>query len=214
MSVPRHVFQLILRWPASLQWLVSSRRFTSFYHRRYRRALAFDHGRFAPHTLLTAAYVHGSDSHLYNNLVGYAIAALYTYALCLSVDERRWFRRTVSVQLLLLPILVNLVSYAVFQLPFPDADPVSQGFSGVVSGFVKFLLVALYVFVRRRHSREVGYAIGLSTLFLVLQLIDLRYAGRVRPSVTGLIALGGTLVVVPYLRDGIEIPTDRHVRLL
>ncbi len=111
------------------------------------------------------------------------------------------------MQLLLLPILVNLVSYAVFQLHFPDADPVSRGFSGVVSGFVGFLLVALYVFVRRRHSREVGYAIGLSTLFLVLQLIDLRYAGRVRSPVRGLIALGGTLVVVPYLRDGIEIPT-------
>jgi hypothetical protein len=86
-------------------------------------ALAFDHGQFAPHTLLTAAYVHGSDSHLYNNLIGYAIAALYTYALCLSVDERQWFRRKFSVQLLVIPILVNLVSYTVFQLQCPEADP-------------------------------------------------------------------------------------------
>lgn len=170
-------------------------------------ALAFDHGQFVLHTLLTAAYVHGSDSHLYNNLVGYAIAALYTYALCLSVDERRWFRRTFPVQLLVVPILVNLVSYAIFQLQFPDADPVSRGFSGVVSGFVGFLLVASYVFVRERHNREVGYAIGLGMLLVVLQLIDLRYAGRMRPSVTGLIALGGMLVIVPYLRDGIGVPT-------
>lgn len=169
--------------------------------------LAFDHGQFAPYTLLTAAYVHGSDSHLYNNLIGYAITALYTYALCLSVDERRWFRRTFSVQLLLLPILANLISYTVFRLQFPEADPVSRGFSGVVSSFVGFLLVALYVFVRQRHSREVGYAVGLSMFFILLQLIDLQYAGRLQPSVAGLIALGGILVVVPHLWNGIEVPT-------
>ncbi|WP_435183005.1 hypothetical protein [Halobellus sp. EA9] len=177
----------------------------------FQQALAFDHTRFKGYTLLTAAYVHASDAHLYNNLIGYALAATYTYALCLTVDELSWFRYTFLIHLLTLPILVNLISYAIFATLYPEAEPVSRGFSGVVSGLVGFLLVALYVFVRKRHSREVGYATGLITLLLLMQLIDLRYAGNFRPVVMGLIALASLLVLSPYFRGGIEFP-DKEKR--
>lgn len=176
------------------------------------QALAFDHTRFNGYTLLTAAYVHTSDSHLYNNLIGYALAATYTYALCLTVDELSWFRRTFLVHLLTLPILVNLTSYAIFATLYPGAEPVSRGFSGVVSGFVGFLLVSLSVFVRKRHSRKIGYATGLILLLVLMQLIDLRYSGGFRPVVTGLIILASLLVLLPYIRSGIEIPVKEKRR--
>lgn len=178
----------------------------------FQQTLAFDHTRFNGYTLLTAAYIHASDAHLYNNLIGYALAATYTYALCLTVDELTWFRRTFLVHLLTLPVLVNLTSYAIFATLYPDAEPVSRGFSGVVSGFVGFLLVALSVFVRKRHSRMIGYATGLITLLLLLQLIDLRYSGGFRPLVTGLIALASLLVLSPYFRSGMEIPGKEEQR--
>ena len=169
-------------------------------------ALAFNHTRFNGYTLLTAAYVHASNTHLYNNLVGYALTATYTYALCLFADERQWFRRTLPIYLLALPVLVNLTSYAIFQLQYPDADPVSRGFSGVVGGLGGFLLVALYVFVKKRHDGQLAYAVGLTTFLLLMQLIDLRYAGGFRLSVTGLVLLGGALVFGQYAWRGVEVP--------
>ena len=178
----------------------------------FRQALAFDHTRFNGYTLLTAAYIHASDAHLYNNLIGYALASTYTYALCLTADELSWFRRTFLVHLLTLPTLVNLTSYAIFAILVPGAEPVSRGFSGVVSGLVGFLLVALYVFVQKRHSRMIGYATGLITLLLLMQLIDLRYSGGFRPVVTSLIALASLLVLSSYFRSGIEIPGKEERR--
>jgi hypothetical protein len=77
---------------------------------------------------------------------------------------------------------------------------------------VGFLLVALYVFVRKRHSRKIGYATGLIILLLLMQLIDLRYSGSFRPLVTGLIALASLLVLSPYFRSGIEIPGKEERR--
>lgn len=178
----------------------------------FQQALAFDHTRFNGYTLLTAAYIHASNAHLYNNLIGYALAATYTYALCLTVDELTWFRRTFLVHLLTLPVLVNLTSYAIFATLYPDAEPVSRGFSGVVSGFVGFLIVALSVFVRKRHSRKIGYATGVILLLVLMQLVDLRYTGSFRPVVTGLIALASLLVLSPYFRSGIEIPGKEEQR--
>lgn len=169
-------------------------------------ALAFDHTRFSVYTLLTAAYVHASNTHLYSNLLGYGLTATYTYALCLDVDQRQWFRRTLPIHLLALPVLVNLTSYAIFQVQYPDADPVTRGFSGVVAGIGGFLLVALYVFVKERHDGDLAWAVGLSIFLLLMQLIDLRYAGGFRPSVTGLVLLGTGLVFVQYARQGVEIP--------
>lgn len=170
------------------------------------QALAFDHARFDGYTLLTAAYVHNSDAHLYSNLVGYALTALYTYVLCLYVDERGWFRRTLMVHLLALPILVNLTSYAIFTTQYPDAAPTSRGFSGVVAGLGGFLLVALYVFVKERHDGGVAYAVGLTVFLLLMQLVDLQYAGGLRPSVTGLVVLGAGIVFGQYARGGVAVP--------
>lgn len=150
-----------------------------------------------PETLLTAAYLHLSDEHLYGNLVGYALAAAYTYVLCLGAGQRRWFRFTTLSVLLVLPALVNLTSMVAWRALYAGVDlPPSRGFSGVVAGFGGFLAVALLVSLRQSYGRQtVAYA-GQFVLLVVLGELLVIYAGS--PPVVGglLLALGIGLVAV------------------
>lgn len=57
--------------------------------------------------------MNNSDLHLYGNILGYLLATVYVYVLCVAVDERRLFRRTFVVFLVVLPVLVGLSSYAI-----------------------------------------------------------------------------------------------------
>jgi len=54
-----------------------------------KQTLAFSHERFSVYTLSTAAYVHNGQAHLVGNIVGYLLATIYAYMLCVAVDERR-----------------------------------------------------------------------------------------------------------------------------
>jgi hypothetical protein len=141
--------------------------------------LAFDHAALAPHTLLTAAYVHADLAHLLSNLGGYVSLAVVTYLVCLQADRRAWFRRTLPVFLLVLPVAVNLTSYAILETRFPGASPVSRGFSGVVAGFGGFLLAAVGVHLRRTYSRETVFFVGQFALLLLFGELLWIYAGGV-----------------------------------
>src|SRR6056297_1846408 len=141
--------------------------------------LAFDHAALAPHTLLTAAYVHADSTHLSSNLGGYVSLAVVTYLVCLHADRRAWFRRTLPVFLFVLPVAVNLTSYVILETRFPGASPVSRGFSGVVAGFGGFLLAAVGVNLRRTYSRETVFFVGQFALLLLLGELLWIYAERV-----------------------------------
>jgi hypothetical protein len=141
--------------------------------------LAFDHAALAPHTLITAAYVHADAGHLLSNLGGYVSLALVTYLVCLHADRRAWFRRTLPVFLLVLPVAVNLTSYAILETRFPGVSPVSRGFSGVVAGFGGFLLAAVAVHLRRSYSRETVFFVNQFAILLVLGELLWIYAGSV-----------------------------------
>ncbi len=164
-----------------------------------KEALVFDYAQFRVYTLFTAAFVHASNTHLYGNLLGYALTIVYAYALCLHSDGFRWFRRTTIAVLIAVPILTNLTSYVIISSQYPASNPVSRGFSGVVAGFGGMLLVALYRFIRLKFNKDLAWAVGLSLFLLLMQLIDLRYAGGLRLSVTGLVLLGIVLVFGQYL---------------
>lgn len=141
--------------------------------------LAFDHAAFAPATLLTAAYVHAGTEHLFSNLGGFLSLASVTYLVCLNADRRAWFRRTVPAFLLVLPVAVNLTSYAILEARFPGASPVSRGFSGVVAGFGGFLLVAVGVHLRRTYSRETVFFVGQFAILLLLGELLWIYASSI-----------------------------------
>ncbi len=164
-----------------------------------KQTLAFSHKRFSIYTLFTAAYVHNGQAHLLGNIVGYLFVTPLAYMLCVAVDERRWFWRTFVVFLVALPILVPLTSYVVFSTWFPEASPISRGFSGVVAGFGGFLLVALAVYVQKRYSTELGGVVGVSSFLVLMASIDFIYAGRVRLVVAGLAVAGITLQVGSYV---------------
>jgi hypothetical protein len=179
--------------------------------------LAFDHGAFAPQTLfapgglaglaeltpgesqfdnlLTAAYVHANRGHMLGNLGGYVSLALVTYLVCLQADRRRWFRRTFPLFLVVLPIAVNLTSYAVLEARFSGASPISRGFSGVVAGFGGFLLAAVAVHLRTNYSRETVFFVSQFAVLLLLGELLWIYAGRLGFVEGGAVAVGLGLAI-------------------
>ncbi|WP_128477348.1 hypothetical protein [Halorussus pelagicus] len=157
--------------------------------------LAFDHAALDPASLLTAAYVHANLGHLLSNLGGYVSLAVVTYLVCLHADRRAWFRRTLPVFLLVLPVTVNLTSYVVLETRFSGASPVSRGFSGVVAGFGGFLLVAVAVHLRRSYSRETVFFVGQFAVLLLLGELLWIYADGVGLFEGGAIGTGLALAV-------------------
>jgi hypothetical protein len=161
--------------------------------------LAFSHERFAVYTLLTSAYVHLSVPHLWGNILGFLLPAIYVYGLSIPIGEEQWVRRTMPVFLVVLPMVVNLTSYASFSAAYPLATPVTRGFSGVAAGFGGFLLVALVVYVRSRYSARLGNAVGYSAFMTLMVVVDVIYAGRIRFQVGGLLLFGISVAGTTYL---------------
>ena len=153
-------------------------------------ALYFRHDLSEPWTLLTASYVHADADHLARNVLGYLLATTYAWALCVGAGRRRWFRRTLAVFLVVLPVFVCLASYAMFALGHPSIRLSSKGFSGVVGGFAGFVLVALYAYVGERRSARAAATVCISVFLLCVFSVDVRYAGGVRPGMAGLVAMG------------------------
>lgn len=123
--------------------------------------LTLIHDSVEPITLLTAAYVHLTDGHLQNNLLGYGSVAIMVYLTCLQIHRRRWFWTSVVALLLIVPVLVSLSSYVILTVQYPTAMQIeSRGFSGVVSGFAGFLFVALVAWVRTFYTGERAAYVG------------------------------------------------------
>lgn len=164
--------------------------------------LVFYHGRPAPHALLTAAYVHASDAHLFGNLAGYLTGSVMAYVLCLQTGHRAWFRRTFPALVVVLPVLVNLVNYAAFAAAMPRFVPVSRGFSGVTAGFAGFVFVAFLGYLAIRYDRVTVFLASQVVLSGLLAEVHLIYAGRVAAPVLASLGLGATVLVA----------WDAHVR--
>ena len=159
--------------------------------------LAVDYAALEPVTLLTAAYVHESRVHLFGNLLGYVMGAVYVYGLCASLRRRAWFRRTFVSLLVVLPVVANAVSFVVIVVRYPGATPVSRGFSAVVGGFGGFLLVVLYATVRSRADAETAAGVLLAVCASVVVALDVRAGAD--PVV---VALGATAALAGLVGAG------------
>ena len=53
--------------------------------------LALNHSDPQWYTIVTAAYAHIDAGHMISNILGYLLAASYTYWLSLYTDRREWF---------------------------------------------------------------------------------------------------------------------------
>ena len=155
-----------------------------------RARLAFDHGRLDPVAVFTSAFVHVDGWHLFGNVAGYLAAAALAYGLALQIDRRRWFRLTFGCYLLGLPVAVGLTSYALLAWQFPGIDPVTRGFSGVGSGFVGFVFVALLAGLRDAFGGRTALFVGLAVWLLLLVEVFVIYAGTVTLPVGTAAAVG------------------------
>lgn len=139
--------------------------------------LAFDHEAFRPWTLLTSAFVHRNDVHLWNNVQGFLLASGLVYWLCWRLGKRSWFRWTLLAFLIVLPIIVNLTSYLVLGWLSPESTTTGRGFSSIAAGFVGFLFTAFLTWVADITSRNIALYVGqLVTVVLVWEL-SLIYKG-------------------------------------
>jgi membrane associated rhomboid family serine protease len=163
--------------------------------------------------LLTGAYVHGSTQHLLGNLVGLGIGAGIAYKLCDVQNRRQWFWETTAVFLLVLPVLVNLTDYAVFQML--ELVLTSRGFSGVVAGYVGFVLVALASWLIDRHDRELGAYVGVAIFLVLMGEILVIYSGTPSLIALGLLGVGIVLTLGSVLWRGVHRSrTDEERRVL
>jgi len=163
--------------------------------------LAFDYAEFDPLTLYTSAFVHTDDGHLLGNVGGFLAAAVTAYLLCAIADRRYWFRLTFVAFLVVLPVIVNLLSYAYVTTQISGATPVSRGFSGVAAAFAGFVLAALVQALAREYSRPTARYLGLA-VFLLLQFeVYVIYSGGLSVPVVGMLLVGWTLCTWGVLAD-------------
>ena len=174
-------------------------------------AFVFRHARPVPYSLLTAAYVHASDAHLFGNLTGYLTGCLMAYVLCLQTGRRRWFRRTFAALVIVLPVLVNFTNYVAFALAFPRLVPVSRGFSGVTAGFGGFVFVAFLGYLAARYDRFTALLASLVMVSGLLAEVQFIYAGRVGAPIWASLGLGTAALVVWDVRvRGWRVPRTRR----
>ncbi|WP_135306478.1 hypothetical protein [Haloarcula amylovorans] len=161
--------------------------------------LAFKYQHPAVLSVFTSAFVHHSTSHLSSNLASYAMAAGMTYLLSRLAGQHRWFRRTVIVLVMVVPVLVTSTSCLALTSLQPGIEGAERGFSGVAAGFVGFLFVALLVWLERRYSREIVWSLGPMIFIGLLLEIAVIYAPGVPVTIMGLglvgIALSGWQLV-------------------
>lgn len=133
----------------------------------FREQFSFHHAEFNAYALLTASYVHLNDAHLWGNVVGFFLAASIAYAFCYWQGRRRWFWLTTLAFLTVIPVPMELTSYAIFQAK--GITSTSRGFSGVVAGYVGFILVV--------HARDLADRYKTLTVLILVEAVVLLLLG-------------------------------------
>jgi hypothetical protein len=173
--------------------------------------LAFDHAKVRGYTLLTSAYVHGSDIHFYDTVWAYARIIGLPYFLSIGTGGRRWFYRVTLTFLVVLPVLVSITDYLVLGPVFTPTAPTTLGFSYIVAGFVGLYIVCIARLVGYRHSRKHAELTGLGLGIIVVQIVAARYNPQLTVvSVAAIIATGVTCIRRSGMADRPVLNLDPH----
>lgn len=158
---------------------------------------------------LTAAYVHLDDAHLRGNLVAFLLASTFAGLLASLADARRWFRFATLGYLTVLPMAIGMTAATVV-----GGDVVGRGFSGVVAGYVGFVLASPGVVLHRAlgYERWVGW--NAVAALIVVTGADILWVvrGGLAPTIGVALAAGLLLVLGPFARAAVDRsnwPADR-----
>jgi hypothetical protein len=168
--------------------------------------LAFDHAKVRGYTLLTTAYVHGSDTHLYNTTWAYARIIGLPYFLAIGTSGRQWFYRVTLAFLIVLPVLASITDYLVLGPVFTPTAPTTLGFSYIVAGFVGLYVVCIARIVGYRHSREHAELTGLGLGIIVIQIIAARYTPQLTAVSVAAILTTGVIYIRRRVTSGRAVP--------
>lgn len=154
-------------------------------------------------TVWTSAFLHGSVSHLYSNLIGYGIGIGFAYHLYVrELSHRRRFWITVAVLFVVVPPVATVIDYLVLYryAGLVGVGATSSGFSGIVSALGGVIFAGMGALVTEEYDRTTGT----NTMLLVLPVAlgGLAAAnGVMTPAIAGLtgvaILLQGTRFVSP-----------------
>ncbi len=162
--------------------------------------LLFTYGDSSPITAWTAALLHGSNTHLYGNIVGYGLAIGFGYFLYVAhLQARRRFWLTAGVLVVLVPPITTAIDYVVlYQYAGVLADgATSRGISAVVSAFGGMLLAAIGFFVADEYGTQIG---TLAVLLIWMASLGVLAAttGAMTPALAGLFVLGSLLFAAAF----------------
>jgi membrane associated rhomboid family serine protease len=161
--------------------------------------LALDHREPTVWSFWTAAFVHVDTTHLLSNVVGVGASGLLAASLCQAQSRGRWYLVTTIGFLTVLPVAVNLSTHLVFRSQ--ALTPIGQGFSGVVAGYVGFVLVAHGRGLLDRYPRATALRLVQGTVLVLLATIGGRYPGDQRLLVLSLLVVALGLTLAPLARD-------------
>lgn len=149
----------------------------------------------------TAAYTHGSNQHLLNNVASYGLTiSVAYYLLAVLMDARDVFWMTTTVLLLVTPFITTGFDYGVlyeyYELFPSDAD--SKGFSGIVGGFAGMTLGGIGVYVSRRYGIWPGLHAVVGVFLAAASLLSIVH-GTFSPRTGLLLIIGFSALSAMYI---------------
>ncbi|MEL4304832.1 rhomboid family intramembrane serine protease [Methanococcoides sp. LMO-2] len=130
--------------------------------------LKFDHFILFPldpkiETLFLSNYVHSSYSHLMGNMIFYLVIM---FLIINFETNRRFFITSFLLFSFVLPFIVSFSMVYFIGLPFPV-----QGYSGIVSALVAYLMFAFYRYCKKYYYPKIGHEFIYFLIFLNLFLV-------------------------------------------
>lgn len=149
----------------------------------------------------TAAYTHGSNQHLLNNVASYGLTiSVAYYLLAILMNARNVFWMATTVLLLVTPFITTAFDYGVlyeyYELFPSDAD--SKGFSGIVGGFAGMTLGGIGVYVSRQHGIWTGLHSVVGVFLAAASLLSIVH-GTFSPRTGLLLIIGFSALGATYI---------------
>ncbi|WP_167879426.1 hypothetical protein [Methanococcoides sp. NM1] len=138
-------------------------------------------------TLFLSNYIHSSYSHLMENLVFYVVIM---FLIINFETDRKFFIISFLLFSFVLPFIVSFSMVYFIGLPFPV-----QGYSGIVSALVAYLMFAFYRYCKKYYCPKIGHEFVYFLIFLNLFLVLF----NLKASIFMYLAVSMLLLVTAYI---------------